>query len=143
MSINTMIDHAHQVRVGLAISDTDCKSSFDCCIPEIIWLGLLSKGMPENTATFLYNHLTKTDFNITAGGFTSKDRYGGGSTSFGSRQGEGASGFHWTINQDIINKALETDETQACVIRHPITGEVQTNNEIILLMTSPKFQCLP
>ena len=47
MNINTMIDHAHQARVGLAISDTDCKSAFNCCIPEIIRLGLLSKGMPE------------------------------------------------------------------------------------------------
>ena len=118
MSINKMIDHAHQARVGRAISDTDCKSAFDCCIPEIIWLGLLSKGMSVNTATFLHNHLTKTEFNITAGGFMSENRYGGGSTSFGSRQGGGPSGFHWTINQDIINKALETDQTQACVIRY-------------------------
>ena len=47
MNINTMIDHAHQARVGLAISGTDCKSAFNCCIPEIIRLGLLSKGMPE------------------------------------------------------------------------------------------------
>ena len=52
-------------------------------------------------------------------------------TSFGSGQGGGASGFHWTINQDIINKVLETDETQACVIRHPITGGVRTNNGIV------------
>ena len=36
MSINTMIDHAHQVRVGFTISDTNCKSAFNCCIPEII-----------------------------------------------------------------------------------------------------------
>ena len=49
MSIETMIDHAHQARVGLAISDTDCKSAFDCFIPEVVRLGLLSKGMPENT----------------------------------------------------------------------------------------------
>ena len=36
MSINTMINHAHQARVGFAISDTDCKSAFNCCIPEVI-----------------------------------------------------------------------------------------------------------
>ena len=125
------INHAHQARVGLAISDTDCKSAFDCCILEIIRLGLLSKGMPENTATFLHNHLTNMEFNVTARGFTSEDRYGRGSTSFGSGQGEGAFGFHWTINQDIINQALETDETQACAICHPITGEVRTDNGIV------------
>ena len=45
MSFNTMIDQAHQARVGLEISDTDCKPAFDCCIPEIIQLGLLFKGM--------------------------------------------------------------------------------------------------
>ena len=33
--------------------------------------------------------------------------------SFGSGQGGGASGFHWIINQDITNKALEAAETQA------------------------------
>ena len=126
-----MINHTHQARVDLEISDTDCKSAFDCCILKIIRLGLLSKGMPENTATFLHNHLTNMEFNVTARGFTSEDRYGRGSTSFGSGQRGGASGFHWTINQDIINKALETDDTQACVICHPITGEVRTNNGIV------------
>ena len=55
----------------------------------------------------------------------------GGSTSFGSGQGGGASGFHWIISQDITNKALEAAETQVCVICHPITGEVQTNNGIV------------
>ena len=130
MSIKTIIDHAHQARVGFAITDTDCKSAFDCCILEVIQLGLLSKGMPENTAKFFHDHLTKTEFNVTAGGFTSKNRYGGGSTSFGGGQSRGASGFHWIVNQDIINKALETDQTQVCVIRHPITGKVRPNNGI-------------
>ena len=63
MCINTMINHAHNVRVSFAISDTDCKSAFDCCIPEIICLGLLSKGMPDNIVTFLHSHLMKTEFN--------------------------------------------------------------------------------
>ena len=44
MSINTIINHAHQARVGFAISNTDCKSAFDCYIPEIIRVGLLLKG---------------------------------------------------------------------------------------------------
>ena len=80
--------------------------------------------MSENIATFLHNHLTNTEFNVTAGGFTSKNRYKGGSTSFGSEQGGGASGFHWIINQDITNKALEAAETQVCVTCRPTTGEV-------------------
>ena len=71
-----MMDHAHHARVGFAISDTDCKSAFNCCIPEIIRLGLLSNGMPGNIVTFLHNHLTKTQFNMIAGGFTSENRYG-------------------------------------------------------------------
>ena len=130
MSINTMIDHTHQAKVVFAILDTDCNSAFNCCIPEIIQLCLLSKGMLDNIATFLHNHLTKTEFNVIAGGFTSENRYKGGSTSFGSGQRGGAYRFHWIINQDITNKALEAAETQECVIRHPITGEVQTNNGI-------------
>ena len=62
---------------GFTILDTDCISAFDCCIPEIIQLGLLLRGWPEITATFLYNHLMNTEFNVTAGGFTPKDKYGG------------------------------------------------------------------
>ena len=131
MSINTTINHAHQARVVFAISDTDCKAAFNCCIPEIIQLGPLLKGMLDNIATFLHNHLTKTEFNVTAGGFTSENQYGGGSTSFGSGQIRGASGFHWISSQDIANKALEAAETQMCVIHHPITGELRTNNGIV------------
>ena len=81
MSINTMINHTHKARVGFAISDTDCKSVFGCCIPEVIQLGLLSKGMPENKAMFLHNHQAKTKFNLTAGGFRSENRYSGGSVA--------------------------------------------------------------
>ena len=80
---------------------------------------------------FLHIHLKNTEFNVIAGDFTSENRYRGGPTSFGSGQGGEASGFHWNINQDITNKALEASETQTCVICHPITREVQTNNGIV------------
>ena len=139
MCIISMIDHAHQARVGFAISDTDCKSAFNCCILEIIHLGLLSKGTPDNIVTFLHNHLTKTQFNVIAGGFTSKNRYRGGSTSFRSGQGGGASSFHWNINHDITNKVLEASETQVCVICHPITWEVRLNNGIVFADNLTQF----
>ena len=47
-------------------------------------IGPAIEGKPDNIVTFLNNHLTKTEFNMTAGGFTSENRYGGGSTSFES-----------------------------------------------------------
>ena len=113
------------------IINSPAPSAFHCCILELIRLGLLSKGMPNSIFTFLHNHLTKTEFNVIAGGFTFKNRYRGGSTSFGSGQRGGASGFHWNINQDITNKALEVSKTQMCVIHHHITREVQSNNGIV------------
>ena len=68
MCINTIINHAHESRVGFTISDTDGKSAFDCCIPEVIHLGLLSKGTLDNIVTFLHNHLVKPELNVITGG---------------------------------------------------------------------------
>ena len=59
------------------------------------------------------------------------EQYGGGDRSFGSGQGGGASGSNWVLNQDFINRALEAAESQASIIRHPITHEISTNNEIV------------
>ena len=62
---------------------------------------------------------------------TSKDRYGGGDRSVGSGQGGGASGSNWVLSQDFINRALEAAESQASIIRHPITHEMSANNGIV------------
>ena len=94
LSTTTMINIAHQAQVGFAIGDADCREAFDCVIPEIIRLALIAKGVPENMVRFIYSHLTQTIFQVCAGGFTSKERYGGGDRSFGSGQGGGLeSGF--------------------------------------------------
>ena len=77
MSIITAIDIFRQARTGFALVETDCKAAFDCCIPEIVKLSWLSKGVPPVTAEFIYNHQTKTTYDVTAGGLVSSRSYGG------------------------------------------------------------------
>ena len=131
LSTTSMIDIAHQARIGFATADADCRAAFDCVIPEIIRLALIAKGVPEKMVRFMYSHLTQTKFQVCAGGFTSDEQYGGEDQSFGSGQGGGASGANWVLNQDFINRALEAAESQASIIRHPITHEIATNNGIV------------
>ena len=38
LSKTSMIDIAHQARIGFATADADCRAAFDCVIPEIIRL---------------------------------------------------------------------------------------------------------
>ena len=92
LSTTSMIDIAHQARIGFATAGADCRAALDCVIPEMIRLALIAKGVPENMARFIYSHLTQTEFQVCAGGFTSEERYGGGNRSFGSGQGGGTSG---------------------------------------------------
>lgn len=103
------------------MNTADCKSVFNCCIPELIRIKLLAMRVLKKTVTFLYNHITQVTFDILAGGFKSKERYGGKDNTFGSRQGGGASGFHWNITQDASNKALEKHIIERCVIKDLIT----------------------
>ena len=79
----------------------------------------------------IYSHLTHTEFQVCAGGFTSEEQYLGGDQSFGSGQGGVASGSNWVLNQDFINQALEAAESQSSIIRHPITHEISVNNGIV------------
>ena len=131
LSTTSMIGIAHQARTGFATADTDCQATFDCVIPAVIRLALIAKGAPENMVRFIYSHLTQTEFQVCAGGFTSEERYGGGDQSFGSGQGGGASGSNWVLNQDFINQALEAAESHASIIRHPTTHEISVNNGIV------------
>ena len=78
LSTITMIDIAHQAQIGFATADADCRAAFNCVIPEIIRLALIAKGFLENIVRFIYSHLTQTEFQVNAGGFTSDERYGGG-----------------------------------------------------------------
>ena len=126
-----MIDIAHQARIGFATADADCRAAFDCVIPEIIRLALIAKEVPENIVRFIYSHLTQMVFQVYAGGFTSDKQYGGDDRNFSTGQGGKASGSNWVQNQDFINRALEAAESQASIIRHPITHEIATNNGIV------------
>ena len=54
-------------RNNITTVDTDCKSAFNCCIPELIRIKLLAMGVPEKTAKFLYNHLTQVTFDVFVG----------------------------------------------------------------------------
>ncbi len=125
------MDLAALARTHIATVDTDCKSAFDCCVTELIKIKMLAMGVPEKPVRFLYNHLTQMTFDVLAGGFRSKERYGGENSSFGSGQGGGASGFHWLITLDASNKALENHNIKGCVITDPITGETKSNNGIV------------
>ena len=131
LSATTMIDIAHQARIGFATADADCRAAFDCVIPEIIRLALIAKGVPENILCFIYSHLTQMVFQVCAGGFTSDERYGGSNRSFGSCQEGGALGSNWVLNQDFVNRAFEAAESQASIIRHPITHKISINNGIV------------
>ena len=97
----------------------------------MIRLALIAKGVPENMVQFIYSHLTGTEFNVCAGGFTSEERYGGADRSFGSGRGGGASGSNWVLNQNFINRAQEAAESQASIIRYPITHEISANNGLV------------
>ena len=87
------MDLAALARTHIATLDTDCKSAFDCCIPELISIKMLAMGVPKKRVKFLYHHLTQVTFNVPAGGFKSKERYGGEDSSFGSGQGGGLPDF--------------------------------------------------
>ena len=131
LSMTMMNNIAHQAQIGFATADVDCRAAFDCVIPEIIRLAFIAKGVLENMVRFMYSHLTQTQFQVCAGGFTSDERYRGGNRRFGSGQSGGASGLNWILNQDFINRALEAAESQASIIRHPITHAISTNNGIV------------
>ena len=64
MSIITAIDIFRQARTGFALVETDCKAVFDCCIPEIIKMSWLAKGVPATVADFIYNHQTQTKYEL-------------------------------------------------------------------------------
>ena len=80
------MDLAALARTHIATLDTDCKSAFDCCIPELIRIKMLAMEVSEKPVKFLYNHQTQETFDVLAGGFKSKERYGGEDSSFRSRQ---------------------------------------------------------
>ena len=128
MSIITAIDIFRQARTGFALVETDCKAAFDCCIPEIVKMSWLAKGVPAPVAEFIYNHQTQTKYDVTAGGLVSSRTYGGEDSTFGNGQGGGISADCFTVSQDITNRALEQCPVKACTIRDPISGEVKTNN---------------
>ena len=81
------------------------------------------------TAKFLYNHLTLST--SSREGFKSKEGDVGIDNSFGSGQGRGASGVHWNITKDALNKAPEKHIIKGCVIKYLITGETRSNNVIV------------
>jgi len=58
MSAVTAIDIFSQAWTGFALVETNRKAGFNCCIPEIVKLSWLSKGVPPNTAEFIYNSQT-------------------------------------------------------------------------------------
>ena len=129
MSVITAIDIFRQARTGFALVETDCMAAFNCCIPKIVKMSWLSKGVPPNTAEFVYNHQTQTTYNITAGSFVSVHSYGGTDTSSGNGQGGGISAEVWIASQDVSNCALEKCPIQACIIRNPVSGEIKTINK--------------
>ena len=100
---------------------------------------MLAMGVPEKPVKFLYSHLTQVTFDVFAGWFKSKKRYGGTYISFGSGKGGGASGFHWLITQDTSNKALENHNINKCVIKDPITREMRSNNRIVFADDLPQI----
>ena len=44
LSMTSMIDIAHQARIGFATADADCRAAFKCVIPEVIRLAITAKG---------------------------------------------------------------------------------------------------
>ena len=76
LAVVSIMDLAALARTNIATVDTDCKSPFNCCIPELIWIKMLATGVPEKPVKFLYNHLTQVAFDVLAGCFKSKKRYG-------------------------------------------------------------------
>jgi len=128
MSIIMAINIFQQARTGFALVEKDCMAAFDCCIPEMVMLSWLSKGVPPQTAEFIYNHQTQTTYNVTAGGLVSACSYGGEDKSFGCGQGGGIFAPNWIASQDISNRALENSPVKACIIQNPVTSEVKTSN---------------
>ena len=80
MSIITTINIFRQARTGFALVETDCKAAFDYCIPKIVKMSWLAKGVPPKTTKFIYNHQTQTRYDVTAGGLVSTHTYGGEDT---------------------------------------------------------------
>ena len=75
LAVVSIMDLAALARTLIATVDTDCKSAFDCCIPELIKIKMLAMGVPERPVRFLYNHLTQVTFDVLVGGFKSKERH--------------------------------------------------------------------
>ena len=64
------IDIAHQHCTPFATLETDCKSAFNCCDPNLTVIAHLRLGVPEILSNFMLGHLHCTTFNIRAGGMT-------------------------------------------------------------------------
>eukprot|EP00814_Leptocylindrus_danicus_P018105 CAMPEP_0116011616 /NCGR_PEP_ID=MMETSP0321-20121206/4666_1 /TAXON_ID=163516 /ORGANISM="Leptocylindrus danicus var. danicus, Strain B650" /LENGTH=163 /DNA_ID=CAMNT_0003480867 /DNA_START=608 /DNA_END=1099 /DNA_ORIENTATION=+ len=120
-----------QTCTGFALVETDCRAAFDSCIPEIVKMSWLAKGVPVTAAEFIYNHQTQTKYDFTVGGIVSTQTYGGEDTSFGNGHGGGISADSFIMSQDITNRALKQCPVQACTILDPVSGVIKTNNEAL------------
>ena len=46
LAVVSIMDLAALARTHIATVDTDCKSAFNCCIPELIKIKMLAMGVP-------------------------------------------------------------------------------------------------
>ena len=119
---------AHQHCSPFATLETDCKSAFYCCDPNLTMIAHLQLGVPEILSKLMSEHLHCTTFNIRAGRITLTTHYGGPGRSFGSGQAGGASAVNWIVNQDVTNCDLEAHKIKAYTIQDPRSGEIRHRN---------------
>ena len=125
------IDIAHQYCTPFITLETECKSAFDCCDPNLTVIAHLRLGVPKTHSRLMSEHIHCTTFNDRAGGMTSANQYGGPGRIFGSGQGGGASGVKWIVNQDVTDCVLKAYEIKAYTIQDPNSGEIRHWNTFV------------